>query len=363
MASMTAKDKRITLAEVARQARVSIPVAGMIVNGGKGNNSRASEETIRRVQRVARRLNYRPNLSARQLRGKRAQLIGLLVTSAGDPSRALLVERLDRGVFDLGCHTLIANTVGGHLAGPDRFQTCVEEMAHRGVDGVLCVVSPWAISDRQRLMDAHPHTVFYEDPGIAGATWVGPDRADAARRSAAHLAKRGRRAIALALLDLEWDFYRKRIEGHLQGLCEAGVDQPEQRIYLGRWRELEPELENGMSRSFAYLDVLSDQFIDEMILPRRVDAVVMHDDYWAGALIRRLSRRGICVPDDVAVIGFGNHYLAPWTDPPLTTMDLCYTASADAMVRLLERMVNKGDVPKDERGQRIPSELVVRDST
>ena len=84
--------------------------------------------------------------------------------------------------------------------------------------------------------------------------------------------------------------------------------------------------------------------------------------FWAATLIKRMRARGIRVPHDVAVVGYLNHYLADWSDPALTTVDLRHTVAAEVMVQMLERMVSEGPLSEVERVVKIKPKLIVRDS-
>ena len=68
------------------------------------------------------------------------------------------------------------------------------------------------------------------------------------------------------------------------------------------------------------------------------------------------------MPQDVAVVGYLNHYLADWIDPALTTIDLCHEEAAQRMVDMLERMTDKGPLPEDQRLVRVKPRLIVRES-
>src|SRR4051812_40064417 len=151
-------ERFVRLVDVAREANVSTAVVSTALHGGRGN-TRVSHLTAERVVEAARRLNYRPGMAARQPRGKRPNVFGRLVASAGDPLRSYLVEYLDEEAVKHDCQLLIGNTV----VGPVRFEACVEEFVARGVDGIFCAVHPEHRGDRQRLLDRCPNTIFYED--------------------------------------------------------------------------------------------------------------------------------------------------------------------------------------------------------
>ena len=103
--------------------------------------------------------------------------------------------------------------------------------------------------------------------------------------------------------------------------------------------------------------------VEALVIEGKADAIVAHDDFWAAALIKRLHARGISVPQDVAVVGYLNHYLADWTDPALTTLDLQHESAAKQMVGMMEKMIENGPLPAEERVVQIKPRLIVRESS
>jgi len=349
--------KPATLADVARLAGVSRSVAGCVLNGGQGN-TRCSQATAERVCQAARRLNYHANHAARQLRGKRSHTFGLLVAAAGDPLRAFLVQFLDAEAVRIGCQTLIGNTV----VGPNRFEECVDEFSRRGVDGFLCAVHHWFHVDRAGLLTRHPSTVFYEDPQIPGAAYVMVDRQTAARLAVRHLIRRGRQRIGLAVMTLSRPTHLARRRGYHLELRAHGLVPDERLIFNGQPHGLAYARYNRSTNRWDFPQEVMDLVIDALVCRGRADAIVAHDDFWAASLIRRMKARGIAVPGDVAVVGYLNHNLADWTDPPLTTIDLEHEAAARSMVEMLEEMVKNGPLPEDRRVVKIQPKLIVRQS-
>lgn len=350
-----------TLADVARAAGVSRWVAGRIVNGGDGN-SRCSEESRRRVLEAALALDYHPNYAARQLSGKRSYTFGLMVASAGDPLRSFLVQHLDVEAVKIGCQTLISNTIGNPAVGPDQFHHYVEEFARRGVDGVFCAVHHWWPGDRAALLRRHPRTVFYEDPGVPGACYVEVDRHEAARLAVRHLVRRGRRRIGLAVMTLSRPAHAARRRGYEAELAAHGRAVEDGLVFSAEPYGLTFARCNERTGQWEFPAEVMDRAIDALVDGAAADAVVAHDDFWAAALVKRLRARGLRVPDDVAVVGYLNHYLADWTDPALTTIDLCHETAAREMVAMLERMITSGPLPEGQHTVKVKPRLIVRES-
>jgi DNA-binding LacI/PurR family transcriptional regulator len=353
-------DKPSTLSDVARRAGVSRWVAGQVINGGRGN-SRVSAEVAERIRTAAQELGYRPNRAARLLLGRRSHVFGLLVASAGDPLTSFLVQYLNLEAVKLGCHTLISNTMGRGPVGERQFNYYIEEYAQQRVDGVFCLVHPWLARDRRRLMAAHPNVVFLESPGVDGANWVSIDRAEAARLAVRHLLDRGRRRIGLAVMTDTRPACLARRQGFEAVLAAHGLPVDRELVFVGQNHGLDYPTHNRITRKWQFPAERMDCLIETLIDGQRADAIVAHDDYWAAALVRRLHRRGIRVPDDVAVVGYLNHYLADWVDPPLTTVDPRHRAAARIMTRMLESMVVGQRPPPGE--VKIRPRLIIREST
>ena len=210
--------RAVRLIDIATEAEVSVSVVSSVLNGGRGN-TRVARDTAERILAIAERRNYRPSLMAQQLRGKRSNVFGLLVASAGDPLRSYLVEHLDEEAVRHGCQTLIGNTV----VAPGRFEACLDEFLARGVDGIFCAVHSVFPGDRQALLARCPNTVFYEDPGLCDATFVAVDQIAAGRVAAQFLLEAGRRRLGFAIRDPAAPSHRERLRGVRAALAEHGV--------------------------------------------------------------------------------------------------------------------------------------------
>lgn len=353
--------KKVRLLDVARAAGVSSGVVSQVLGNGK-SNSRASEETAARILKVARELNFMPDPSARRLRGARSNMYGVLVASAGDPLVSFLVQFLDMEAMKVGCHTLICNTVGNTALAPDQFDHHVRELSHQGVDGVFCAVHEWFGGNRRELLLHHPNTVFYEDPGIAGACHVSVDREAAGRLAVRHLFERGCKRIGIALRGLSSPKQVDRLRGYKAEMAACGLGADNALIFNGEdFRSAVPVCDERRER-WDFPCVIGARVVDALVRDGGADGVIAPDDFWASVIIRHLRGRGIRVPGDVAVIGYLNHYLADWIDPPLTTISRCPDEAARQMMRMMERMVRQGPLPEDGRVALVHPKLIVRQS-
>ena len=356
------KRPKPTLADVASLAGISRRVAGHVLNSGEGN-TRVSKETCNRVQEAAKTISYYPNHAARVLRGKRSHVVGVLVASAGDPLRSFLVQYLDAEADLIGCNTVIANTWSFSQFGQKEFGRRVEEFERRGTDGVLCAVHHWFGGDRVDLLRRIPNTVFYEDPGIPGAAHVAVDRYEAMRLAVRHLFERGRRRIGLAVMSRTRATHIDRCRGHEAELRRNGLPFTDDLVFDASKYGTVATTVDEETGLWSFPEHVIDDLIDSLVGGAHADAIVVHDDFWAAILLKKLRARGIRVPDDIAVVGYLNHYLCDWTDPSLTTFDLRHREAARQMMLLLERMIGGKQLSEEERTVNLQPQLVVREST
>lgn len=357
-ATTRTRQKSVRLVDIAKEAGVSVSVVGSVLNGGKGN-SRVAEATAEKIIAIAKNLNYRASPTAQQLRGKRSRVFGLLVASAGDPLTSYLVEHLDEEAVKLGCQTLIGNTA----IAPDRFETCVDELLNRGVDGIFCAVHSIFPGDREKLLVRCPKTIFYRDPGVADATFVDIDQYAAGYAAAKHLLESGRRRLGFAILDPSLPELAERIRGVRDAVVAAGLDAAALDVFVGEPGSAQPQRPDDRVMLWRTPDETLDAVIDQLVVGGVADAIICHNDFIASDLLKRLRRRSIRVPDDVAVIGYLNHYLCEYVDPPLTSVDLRHHAAATAMVAALQEMLKElSGSGAEPRAILISPEIVVRES-
>lgn len=90
------------------------------------------------------------------------------------------------------------------------------------------------------------------------------------------------------------------------------------------------------------------------------DAICCFNDVTALATMSHLQAQGLRVPTDVAVVGFGDSEMAPYTTPPLASVSRCFERVAEQAAHLgLTRLRGQADAP---RIVRVPARFVCRES-
>ena len=91
----------------------------------------------------------------------------------------------------------------------------------------------------------------------------------------------------------------------------------------------------------------------------RFTAIVCRDDHTAIGVCRGLRELGLRVPEDVAVVGWGDIGVAAYVTPALTTLAIPYEAIAEAAIELMLEQLEGEETPRQIT---LRSPLVVRES-
>src|SRR5690606_26480426 len=303
-----------TLAEVAAAAGVSPATASRVLTG----SVRVKTSTRRQVHDAMSRLGYVRRRAPRGAGRRRAeQTIAAVVCESGprlfsDPYYARLLVACEEALTAKGLPLMLMT------ATPATASLTAPRLVAGAVDGVLL------IGARAR----HPLTVTLAASGIpvrcvgrppddVTLPFVDADNADGGRQVAEHLLLSGRRSIAVIAGPPTLPAARDRLEGFRRTLFDAGITSV-------------PVAYGDFTRS-------SGAHAAQWLLQRvpNLDAIFVASDLMAAGAIHTLIRAGRKVPDDVAVIGFGDAPIAKSMSPTLTTVRQPVEEMATLAIKLL----------------------------
>ncbi len=332
--------RRVTrLEDLARLAGVSITTVSRALNDSPAVN----QQTKQQLWRLAREHNYPfrgympsgPTTAAATVaiviprpQGREARL--------SDPFTLELVAGLGEAARQRGCDFIVS-----HVA-PTGPADLAELMATNRMNGLIFLGQSSLHAAFNRLAETETRFAVWgaQLPKQAYCS-VGSDNPLGGRRATLHLARLGRRRIVF-LGDTEAPESMQRYQGYVAGLNEAGLP-------------VEPKL--AVPTSF---EIEAAEAAVDALLGRRMkfDGIVAASDLIALGAIRALERGGRKVPDDVSVIGYDDVPFARYSRPALTTVRQD-TALAGRL--LLSKLLN-ADAGGELRSERLPTDLVVRES-
>ncbi|MBI5268996.1 MAG: LacI family DNA-binding transcriptional regulator [Burkholderiales bacterium] len=330
---------RVTLDDVARAADVSPITVSRALRGERA----VDPALVARVREAADRLGYAPDPAARALASRRSTHVAVLIPMLSNALFVDLLEAVQSTLRPAGYQTLIGVT---HYDDVEEAQLLREQLLHRPA-GLLVTGLERPEPTRRLIAQAGVpvvHLMELAEPG-AGLHCVGLSQQAAGEAMTRHLLDRGHRRIAFAAAQLDTRT-RQRLAGWRQAMQQAGLHDP-----VLEWLNPAPS-------SLALGGVMFEQIIGQR---PPVDAIFFcNDDLAQGALLAAL-RRGVRVPQDVAVAGFNDLTGSDQMVPPLTTVRTPRAeVGAQAAAMLLALM--RGE-PVARPGVDVGYELVVRGSS
>lgn len=287
------------LVDVAREAGVDPSTASRVLRGSDGQ--RVSAETRQRIEAAARRLDYRPNPTARALRLARSQTIAMVVAQLENPVFSTAIRGAQRGAAALGYSLLIAHHEPGTPA-RELFRRLGEA---RRMDGLLVAAADDEAALREALAEVSvPYVVLNRE--MPAACCVALDNVAAATLATGHLLALGHRRIAHLAGRMEGYNGRHRLAGYRQAMRDAGARcDPAWVVEAGYTAE-------GGAAAMRRLLALP-----EAARPSAVFAATLVSA--AGAL-RTLHEHGIAVPETMSLVALHDSVVAELLFPPLTTV-------------------------------------------
>lgn len=325
------------MADVAREAGVSLMTVSRVVNGKDG----ISASTRQHVQAIIDRLGYRPSSIARGLVTRRTGTIGLIVPDNTNPFFSEVAQGAEHEAYAEGYNVFLCNTEED----PQRELTVLQSLEEKRVDGIVLCSSRLEDEVLHTVLANHPAAVLVNRPlERPGLGLVRVDDVQCGKLASEHLLRTGHRAIGMLAGPAHSYSGRGRIAGYRTALQAAGISPDP------GWIEYcLPVVEEGRDAAIALLTAHPE-----------ITALYCYNDLVAVGALQACASLGRTVPHDVAIIGNDNIPLAALVTPPLTTCHVSqYDIGSQAMRLLLNQIEGCPDGCEDVV---IQPELIVRAS-
>ena len=154
------KQATATLRDVARESGFSVTTVSHVLSGTRLNH--ASPDSREAILKVARRLNYRPNLNARRLVTRKSNIIGLLIDTMAPLFYQEVMVELERLAFRHD-YRLQVGMVHENLRSVRQY---IDDFLGMGIESVICTTHNYPEFGMQipPLFDSFRQVVFLEEP-------------------------------------------------------------------------------------------------------------------------------------------------------------------------------------------------------
>lgn len=290
----------VSLKDVAERAAVSVKTVSNVVNGYQ----HVSNATRVRVQRAIAELNYRPNLSARNLRNGRSGLIALALPELDIPYFAEIARLIVKEAGEHGLTVLIDQTGGER----DREQQFISGIRSELIDGLILTPLALGRDDLILRQDRLPLVLLGETIGYGLVNHVAINSVKAGLAATRHLIELGRKRIAAIgsppMMSVA-SAHTRRLEGYYRAHAEA---------------RLKIDQDLVVSVDSFHTDEGARAMAQLLELHKPPDAVFCFNDLLALGATRTLLQRGYQIPEDIAVVGFDDIEIGKYITPTLTTI-------------------------------------------
>ncbi|MDV9202614.1 LacI family transcriptional regulator [Streptomyces sp. NBC_01005] len=329
-----------TVYDVAERSGVSIATVSRVYR--TPDSVRA--QTRERVLEAARQLGYVPSGNARGLASRTTGVLGLCFPDYADPDAEAdaeadsdaddavmlysdqIIRGMERAARRHGYALLIAASLEG---GPE---SLVAKVAGR-VDGFAVLAQTVPTEDLEVISRRLPVVMIAGPREIDHLDHIVVANADGERELARHLIEdHGLRRLAFVGGEVESPDAEARFLGFRQACRDAGLPVPDA-------PDLRAEMMTQAEGARAAEELLDRD-------GERPQGVLFANDQMAVGALRALERRGVRVPEDIAVTGFDGIPLSRIVRPPLTTVRQPIRQLGEQAVELLvQRLGNSGSEP------------------
>ncbi|WP_378945896.1 LacI family DNA-binding transcriptional regulator [Mesorhizobium sp. ANAO-SY3R2] len=318
-------------------------VSAATVSRALSDSGLVAEPTLSRIREVARELNYRPNVSARNLRTKRAMAVLMVVRDVGNPFYLEVLKGVEATARAAGYSVLMGNTENDS----DREVEYFDMLRDGHADGMILMTGK--LPEREGFLASiaggAPIVVALEEIENAGFPHVMIDNEGAARNAIEHLISLGHSRIAHISGPVPEIMSIHRREGYRKAMAAAGLAIPD-----------------GYEQTGDYLLRTGQRLCQALFaLPEPPTAIFCANDEMAFGVIHELRRLGLDVPGQVSVVGFDDLFLSEAFYPPLTTVSQPRTDIGRAAMNMLLDMMSGGLTPRQP--VMMPTTLKVRGTT
>ncbi|PSW10253.1 LacI family transcriptional regulator [Photobacterium rosenbergii] len=321
-----------TVDEIAKLAGVSVTTVRLVING-QDEKYRISEKTRNKVKDIIHEHGYVLNQTARNLKLKKTQTLGLVVPSLTNPFFSALVEELERKSRDLGYQLITACTSDDEKLE----EQVVQNFLSRDVDGLF--VTPCSAERQKVLANKKTPIVFLDrDFYTSEHPVVATDNDEGGRLLATELSK-----LASELYILGSDSYLPTVQARIRGFKSVFPIDDEAILIEGKTER---------ATGYRLMESLYNQHGGA---PSGLVTISLPILEGAMEFLRKHYQK---IPNDIIVGSFDDHSMLGLLHNPVVAVQQDIPALSSQALEVMQTLIKGGKV--EQRQYLLPPKLVVR---
>jgi len=337
--------KEVTLKQIAENLGISVTTVSKALK----NYPDVSKKTKALVKEEAKRLHYKPNVFAVNLRTKESKTVGLIIPEIVHHFFSSIINGIIEEAERKGYLVIILQS--NESTKLEKRQ--VDLLISKRVDGIMISLANDTV-DTAHLTDILEHGIplvmFDKISKLVNCTKVIINDRQAAYDATKHLIDAGCKRIAHFRGALLPQNSIDRFLGYKKALLDHGLEFDSSLVYMCE----NVDYEDGRKAAEALLE-------DK----KEVDGIFAITDMAAVGAMTVFRERGIKVPQDIMVMGFSNWFLSQAITPTLSTIDQPGYEMGKKAFKLLrkEMKAKRAGEPFQPVTEVLPTSVIKRDST
>ena len=334
--------KEITIKDIANILGITPSAVSKALN----NHPRISDKTKEAVRKVAQKINYQPNHLASALRKGKSNLVGVIVPRTNSSFFSSVIQNIEEVLNKEGYNIIITQSNESF----EKECRNIDTLLFTQVDGIIASMANETINlnfyEKIKLKGI-PLILFDRGENDLNVDYIGINDYDSSHMVVEHLIEQGCKRIAHIGGYRHTRIFNNRIRGYRDAIKKHNLPMDESLLI-----ESNLTLEDGREKMKQLLS-----------LKNRPDAVYVAGDLAALGALQLLTEYNIDIPNEIALIGFGNEPFTALVTPSISSVNQhSAEIGKQAALTFLER-VKKPNIKQSLNKIILDAELIIRESS
>ena len=334
--------KKTTIKDIANVLNIS-PAA---VSKALHDDSRISDKTKKAVKQVAKNLNYQPNHLASALRSGKSKLVGVIVPRTNSNFFSSVIQNMEEVLNKEGYNIIITQSSESFKKECNN----IDALLYTQVDGIIASMANETVElDHFEKVKSKgiPLILFDRGENDLNVDYVGIDDYNSSQIIVKHLVEQGCKRIAHIGGFKRTRIYNNRIKGYIDALKKYNLPLDDELLI-----ESNLSIEGGRLKMQQLLN-----------LEKRPDAVYVAGDYAALGALQVMKENNINIPDEIALVGFGNEPFTALVTPSITSVEQQSEKIGKLAASAFLNYTNQPVLEQKLNKTILKAKLIVRDSS
>lgn len=286
------KNDKLTMKDIAKMAGVAKSTVSRYFNGGY-----VKDDTKSKIKKIVDEYDYEPNALAKSMKAKHTKTIGIITPCLDSITASRTLMAMDEYLKSQGYNTLIVNTNHNEL----RELTSIEHLWKMNVDGIILSATTITMAHHKLAMRLDIPMIFVGQLFKNGISIINDDY-----RAGYDLGK------------------YIRTMNHTD-IVYLGVSGKDESVGIERKKGVLTALREDANINISILETdftfeRARKVINDYLNTHLPTMIICATDNLALACYKEIQERGLKIPDDISVSGFGGYEVSSLVVPSLCTI-------------------------------------------